>query len=380
MTCAYFAGVDIMDKCHLISISSYRQPFTYLSVNRMAQIAGRGRNGNLSETIIYDIDQKNNKSIEYDSNEAFRSKLVSKADKYVVLLNAIHKMAADDGDYKDIMDFIDSFVDYKGQIQVGNDYFVNIIRKNKDGEFVPAYLKIDALVERQMLYYEHYNQVDAIKTELEKDNNIQYEKVIIAEEDHPRDSVDKIKEENKVRKEAAIDQVSADLLEWIEGGKDGYQAQQFSQHQNKDAAKFANRFINLCPYMEPIILIEKLKEYHNNREFRNFNNALIFHALDDKHSFRVHVLAQFRYNPAAIKASEKLTPEQKNERMRVVFRSYFKRSVSDRVLANCFTVFFDATRSGGKDKIVGLNPLHLPEPLRRIKDGAELLTLFVLVE
>jgi hypothetical protein len=55
MTCAYFAGIDINDRCHLISITSYRQPFSYLSINRLTQIAGRCRNGNLSEIIIFDI-------------------------------------------------------------------------------------------------------------------------------------------------------------------------------------------------------------------------------------------------------------------------------------------------------------------------------------
>ena len=55
MTCAYFAGIDIQDQCRLITITSHLQPFTYLSTRRMAQIAGRCRHGNLSETIIYDI-------------------------------------------------------------------------------------------------------------------------------------------------------------------------------------------------------------------------------------------------------------------------------------------------------------------------------------
>ena len=30
MTCAYFAGIDIQDRCHLITITSHLQPFTYL--------------------------------------------------------------------------------------------------------------------------------------------------------------------------------------------------------------------------------------------------------------------------------------------------------------------------------------------------------------
>ena len=52
MTCAYFAGIDIQDRCYLITISSKNTAYTYLSVNKMTQIEGRWRNGNISETII----------------------------------------------------------------------------------------------------------------------------------------------------------------------------------------------------------------------------------------------------------------------------------------------------------------------------------------
>ena len=75
MTCAYFAGIDIMDECHLISISSHLQPFTYLSVGRLAQIAGRCRKGNLSETIIYDIPQNVSQS-EYKNKDEYRRYLL----------------------------------------------------------------------------------------------------------------------------------------------------------------------------------------------------------------------------------------------------------------------------------------------------------------
>ena len=54
MTCAYFVGVDINESRHVISVSTFNQPFTLLSVEKMAQIVGRCRPGALSETIIYE--------------------------------------------------------------------------------------------------------------------------------------------------------------------------------------------------------------------------------------------------------------------------------------------------------------------------------------
>ena len=78
MTCAYFAGIDIQDQCHLITITSRLQPFTYLSIRRMEQIAGRCRNGNLSETIIYDIPQEAPDS-KFQNKEEYQTSLLDRA-------------------------------------------------------------------------------------------------------------------------------------------------------------------------------------------------------------------------------------------------------------------------------------------------------------
>ena len=54
MTCAYFVGIDVNEKCHIVSVSTFNQLFTLLSTERMTQIAGRCRVGAMSETIIYE--------------------------------------------------------------------------------------------------------------------------------------------------------------------------------------------------------------------------------------------------------------------------------------------------------------------------------------
>jgi len=58
MTCAYFSGIDIADKCHLITVSNITKAFSVLPLSRMIQIHGRCRNGILSPTISGDISPK----------------------------------------------------------------------------------------------------------------------------------------------------------------------------------------------------------------------------------------------------------------------------------------------------------------------------------
>ena len=110
MTCAYFAGIDIQDRCHLITITSHLQPFTYLSTQRMEQIAGRCRNGNLSETIIYDIPQNIPKS-HFRDKEKYKNSLLSRADVYAEFMNSTMRVVENNPELKELGKFIDSFVD-----------------------------------------------------------------------------------------------------------------------------------------------------------------------------------------------------------------------------------------------------------------------------
>ena len=60
MTCSYFAGVDIYDNYHLLTVGDATKFFQILSIDKMAQISGRCRleGGLLSETIVYNTPRR----------------------------------------------------------------------------------------------------------------------------------------------------------------------------------------------------------------------------------------------------------------------------------------------------------------------------------
>ena len=142
MTCAYFAGIDIMDKCHLITVTSKLQPFTYLSLNRMTQIAGRCRKGTFSETIIYDIPEISPKSEIKEVND-YRLSLINRANKYAALLNDIVSATDEDPQLLPLKDFVFSYTDFVSKVKATNaNYPLTIVRQESETDkFVPAYFR-----------------------------------------------------------------------------------------------------------------------------------------------------------------------------------------------------------------------------------------------
>lgn len=88
----------------------------------MEQIAGRCRNGNLSETIIYDIPQNIPKS-HFRDKEKYKNSLLSRADVYAEFMNSTMRVVENNPELKELGKFIDSFVDYSAKSKVTNaDY------------------------------------------------------------------------------------------------------------------------------------------------------------------------------------------------------------------------------------------------------------------
>ena len=385
MTCAYFAGIDIKNKCHLVTISSHLQPFTYLSTQRMTQIAGRCREGNLSETIIYDT-PTNPPVNEGMDKIKYQSSLIKQAEAYANFLNTAKEAVESNPELHELTHFIDSFVQFSAKASVTDSkYPIKIVRQNCiTKRFAPAYFNIDALVEKWQLAYSLYSEKKNLYEELVKQNH-KVNKIdrYISREQHDSSSIAEIKERNKERRMEAIEELKPKLLEWNKNGRDEILYQEIYRSQEKQIQNLCVEFKKLSLYMDGEKIFDDLSDkYKDGRMLRNYVNAAIFHAMRDDHAFKADVLAKFNYHDIrhnlGARGIGKVSQRDKLYKLKEVFRVQLKKTdIADDSLAEYFSCFFKVSRSGGKNKIIGLNPLDLPTPIQYIDRDANLLELFI---
>lgn len=384
MTCAYFAGIDIQDQCHLITITSRLQPFTYLSIRRMEQIAGRCRNGNLSETIIYDIPQEAPDS-KFQNKEEYQTSLLDRAKTYAEFMNSTKETIKRNPELEELGSFIDSFVDYSAKAKVNNnDYPIKIIRIDSiEKTFKPSFFNIDALTEKWYLVHSLYTHKDNLYKELlEQGHYINKSVNLIKQENHDT-SISDIKERNKERRAEHVEALKPQLLAWSREGRDENQYQQLCKQQDKQVQNLCNEFKKLSPYIDNEILFDGLAEnFQHQKELRNYVNKVVFHIIPPDNAFKADVLAKFNYHYIQSHLGERnignVSKQDKLDKMKEVFRVQLRRTdISDNVLSEFFSCFFKTSRTGANDKILGLNPLDLPTPIQYITGNINPLDLFI---
>lgn len=384
MTCAYFAGIDIQDQCHLITITSRLQPFTYLSIRRMEQIAGRCRNGNLSETIIYDIPQEAPDS-KFQNKEEYQTSLLDRAKTYAEFMNSTKETIKRNPELEELGSFIDSFVDYSAKAKVNNnDYPIKIIRIDSiEKTFKPSFFNIDALTEKWYLVHSLYTHKDNLYKELlEQGHYINKSVNLIKQENHDT-SISDIKERNKERRAEHVEALKPQLLAWNREGRDENQYQQLCKQQDKQVQNLCNEFKKLSPYIDNEILFDGLAEnFQHQKELRNYVNKVVFHIIPPDNAFKADVLAKFNYHYIQSHLGERnignVSKQDKLDKMKEVFRVQLRRTdISDNVLSEFFSCFFKTSRTGANDKILGLNPLDLPTPIQYITGNINPLDLFI---
>ena len=384
MTCAYFAGIDIQDKCHLITITSHLQPFTYLSTRRMEQIAGRCRNGNLSETIIYDIPQEAPDS-KFQNEEEYQTSLLDRAKTYAEFMNSTKEAIKRNPELEELGSFIDSFVDYSAKAKVNNnDYPIKIIRIDSiEKTFKPSFFNIDALTEKWHLVHSLYIHKDNLYKELlEQGHHINKSINLIKQENHDT-SISGIKERNKERQAEHVEALKPQLLAWNREGRDENQYQQLCKQQDKQVQNLCNEFKKLSPYIDNEILFDGLAgHFQHQKELRNYVNKVVFHIMPFDNAFKADVLAKFDYHNIQSHLGERnigiISKQEKLDKLKEVFRIQLRKTdISDNVLSDFFSCFFKTSRTGANDKILGLNPLDLPTPIQYITGNINPLDLFI---
>lgn len=373
MTCAYFAGIDIMDKCHLITISSYLQPFTYLSVNRMAQIAGRCRNGNLSETILYDIKEESSMGSKEDYM-AFKETLLRKANLYAKALNDMKDIVKEDEELAPLMNYLDYYLTYLSNTKVSKDTSsLRTVRQNtKTHEFQPAYFNIDALLSRYVLKHNLYSSRSQLRIELQKTNNVEFEPISLMDEEHNKQSVKTVKGNKKIIHEQQSERLRQELLDWANREGNDKEIKAISNIADKRLQKVREIFQLLYKSYPSEWLIDTLLEASDNKKvLRNTINPLVFNALPATHKFKSLVLSRFEYKDLSSKADydnfKKIVKRWDSKAKVSVLQSVFKdlyfsnKQYSPRVLEEFFESIFATTKISGKQIIRSLNPDNFPE-------------------
>ncbi len=380
MTCAYFAGIDIMDKCHLITVTSKLQPFTYLSLNRMTQIAGRCRKGTFSETIIYDIPEKSPKSEIKEVND-YRLSLINRANKYAALLNDIVSATDEDPQLLPLKDFVFSYTDFVSKVKATSaNYPLTIVRQESETDkFVPAYFNIDSITEVWNLKHSIYSSkeefIDSLR--VEGHNITELPDALLSKDEHDSSEIQQIKHLNNERLLDSFRQLCVQLKEWKEQGCNGYHLKEIRRNTNKRLQEsIIDNYVLLCPYIPSDALLECLGEtFDHERKLRNFVNAAVFYALPNNHPFKATLLLSYSVDPKTESSEIRFTSKERQQIIRDTFSStiHYTINVNSIVISDLNNSFFLWARNKQGDRVKGLNPYGLPQLIKAMPNEVNIL-------
>ena len=311
-TCCYFTGIDIEDSYHLITVSDVRRSHSMLTLDRMTQIHGRCRkdNGVLSETIIYN-------TLGYvsvmESMEKYTITLLNKAQKVLKVLESADTISQGDYTLTDLFAIIKEAIREKAQERIAGNELINLTRKDVYGKDVPAYLNIDYIIERTELYASYF-MPETLKEVLSKQVKIISYKSLKYDVSPEQSSIEKA---NKDAQNKLTDSNIQDAIKYIKtlsttGQLNDNTLYSYTRHCRSKTKIFLERFIKLYRYVDLDSLLHQLWEIRtsNNLAFKNFNNTVMYWALDEEHPFKVAIRRSFTLNKSysASEIQEILTP------------------------------------------------------------------------
>jgi len=310
MTCAYFVGIDISERFHLISIADSSIPFTLLSEDKFLQIAGRCRDsdGLLSETIIYQSMQELYQPMQIDnvldliSDSELEEEIKRDAFLLANYANILPEIAEtfpllqkeqSKANFDDII-IKNSKKGYYGTVEV------KLVRKDIDGFIQPAYLNIDNIIIQHNLLNNLYFLMENLHHSLEHSGNY------VTFQDIAEESIERISEESRDRIYSDIRNAEkSEINEIIEQLRPAISLEERIQLANAiirnsnvtlNGHLFIDRFLDLHEYVPFEELVLKLTEHQYDDEYDKFYDSVIFWALSDEHSFKITFHEKFPLN------------------------------------------------------------------------------------
>ena len=370
MTCSYFAGIDIEDRYHLITVSNSEKVFSALPLNKITQIFGRCRipDGILSDTVLY-----NHRNRPLKNLATYRANLSRKAQKVIDLLNAANTLKEGDNDLKDLFDRIHRAIIERATERLFEQQSFELVRETIDRQLEISYFNIDALYEKMEAYYKLYSYKEGLYNQLKKEHSVT---MFYDESDNENTDIkearDYVREESNQRLLNRLLNIIEELISVAQDNKldNNYLDEKINSSKRKEA-EFFKRIKAHYRYYDITFLANILYEgaLKNKKYYRNLNNTLSFRVLEDNHPFKLQISQAFgkgkKYTSAEI--ADILGTIVKDQ----FFKTLPMMTASQSRMMNLFKCCVDATYTGGIYLVKGYKPKfnnrEIPEPIRRIR-------------
>lgn len=368
MTSSYFSGIDIYDTCHLICVSNTNRLFSILSLNIIAQVYGRFRNGIISDTIIYNVFKLENKNIDI---EKYRDRLIYKAERVINLLKMVETTVNTEDDnnpmdannlnilFSRIMHLILENADEK----LLNRESYPLARRNINNKIEISYFNIDDLCHKMLTYMCLYSDLKDLYNTLKENHNIEYEYIR-----------EQVNDKTKIEKQETLEKQQEFIGDILSKAKhyviDLFKNKKLNNREldwliRKAKSQYEKEFYLRIKTYYSYIEITSLSNHltcaglGNKKNYRNLKNTFAFWLLEKKHPFKSQVLKAF-------KTGERYSSKEIEEILSPIINYHFFKIISRSRLVNHFKSYFKCTYTGGKYLIKNDNPLGLPKPLKTI--------------
>lgn len=371
VTSSFFAGIDIQDSYHLITVSNTKKAYQALGINKITQIYGRCRikDGILSDTIIYNTTDYEPKFKR--STAKYRDTLIKKANKVLDVIKAADIIQEKDKDLEDLFKVVKKAIHEKGIETPFRGQPIPLTRETiKEGKYGIAYLNIDFLTEREQLFNELYvNQeklYKALISEGHQVTQIEYQDNRTQEErQREKELEDQIQENSKEIKDTLLSATIADLKEKVEK----FPTRAFNKYISgrlrtctKEEKPIIERFIDLNKYVESDKLLDCLYEirHKNTKAFNNLNNTIMFWCQAEDHPLRINIREAFE-------TGKEYTPEEIHQKIEPIVKYHFHKTIKPRTSISLFRAYFEVSRPRNSYVVIKENPLNFEE--RKISIG-----------
>jgi hypothetical protein len=377
MTCAFFAGIDIEDQCHLITVSNLDKSHSVLTLSQIRQIYGRCRHGILSDTIIYNLG-----NTQFTDNiDEYRQKLIMKANKVVELLNFADGLRENNRNIENIFNRIRSVIIETASGDEDNLFgksSVPLTRETLDKKLEISYFNIDALCEKRQAYRDLYSNLNGFLDQLRLHHDVTFTVKKINVTLEQKNTKRSVAREIKDKQYDNLSKVKAELWSLLDKNgsiNDAELRKLIAKHRGEKVVDYLVKIRKYIDYIDVKYLLTELANLSekNKKAYRNFNNALMFCVLDENHSFKTRIIGAF-------KQGEKYSSEKIQDTMKGIIQYHIlKGDISNERMINLFKSIFKTTRIKGQYSIKGLNPLQIPTPLSYIPADADRLSDYFII-